>query len=914
MEVNLLETGRFAYRVGNFRDAIAAWEQVGGGGSDRALALNYLALAYHQLGEKNRANTTIQECLELIENLKNSSEKRQLFARALNTEGRLYFSEGETRSALEQWRKAEEFYVKSNDSLGQIGTRINQAQALQILGNYRQALQILKGLEKAIEQEAEPIKTLGFLSLGNALQSVGDLERSRDDILEKYLLPIVQQDTLEPSTLTGNILMSFGNLNRALLKLRRSRLYFDEVDEILIKPSNPIELGNNIARFSCYQKTENKENLDISKLYKNAFCAYRKAEDLFINSKPSDLREMGLQAKLNRFSLATERLKWWRDRAERRGQKQAIFVQSLDREVEEMWQDIQRQNLFNTLPVGRRDISMRLNLVESVLRWRDDLSGEMEKYLSDALTEARKLEDLRFESYTLGKLGILKHQEHYDKAAKEKLQKALDVSQSIHAWDITYQWQWQLGRIYRDRDELNEAERYYQLAINNLENLQARDLVAIDTGLDGVNSDLQVSFREKVEPVYREYVDLLLKPQQPSQENLRKARLAIDQLQLAQLKDFLRCDPQNSKSVEIDKIIDDQKLNSAVVYPIVLQEQIGIILKLPRQQHLIYRKFVYKKENIRKIDVERILNQLRPQLETPYIFRSLEKNSSKVYRWLIEPIQNDLEKSQSDTLVFVVDSLLQNLPLAALYNNATEEYLIEKYAIVLNPGLELAKEPTAFKELTLNPLLVGLSEDPKIDDFEELEFVEQELRDIEEILGDVTQILNEDFTEEKLRQELALGNYNLVHIATHGQFNSNPEETFLVTTPNLERESPENKLKVNELDNLLQIRRQSIANELQLLILSACQTATVDNRATLGLAGIAIRAGARSTIASLWNLNDLSTAEFMKIFYQNLIHKKMSKAKALQQAQLIFLKNSEYRDRYKHPIYWAPYILIGNWL
>lgn len=97
---------------------------------------------------------------------------------------------------------------------------------------------------------------------------------------------------------------------------------------------------------------------------------------------------------------------------------------------------------------------------------------------------------------------------------------------------------------------------------------------------------------------------------------------------------------------------------------------------------------------------------------------------------------------------------------------------------------------------------------------------------------------------------------------------------------------------------------------IELLVLSACQTAAGDERAGLGIAGVAFQAGARSTIASLWNLDDESTSVLMNEFYQELANKKLTKAEALRHAQLALLQN----PKYKRPMFWAPYILLGNWL
>ncbi|MBD0343444.1 MAG: CHAT domain-containing protein, partial [Coleofasciculus sp. Co-bin14] len=101
------------------------------------------------------------------------------------------------------------------------------------------------------------------------------------------------------------------------------------------------------------------------------------------------------------------------------------------------------------------------------------------------------------------------------------------------------------------------------------------------------------------------------------------------------------------------------------------------------------------------------------------------------------------------------------------------------------------------------------------------------------------------------------------------------------------------------------------SSPIELLVLSACQTALGDNRAALGIAGVAVRAGARSTLATLWAVNDEATAALMVRFYQELANSTVTKAEALRRAQQSILKDPRYRQ---HPYYWAPYVLVGNWL
>lgn len=92
-------------------------------------------------------------------------------------------------------------------------------------------------------------------------------------------------------------------------------------------------------------------------------------------------------------------------------------------------------------------------------------------------------------------------------------------------------------------------------------------------------------------------------------------------------------------------------------------------------------------------------------------------------------------------------------------------------------------------------------------------------------------------------------------------------------------------------------------------MLSACQTASGDERAALGMAGMAVRSGARTTLATLWTAGDAATAQMMTEFYRLLIDENLPRAQALQQAQLSLRKD----PKFSHPYYWAPFVMVGNW-
>ena len=114
---------------------------------------------------------------------------------------------------------------------------------------------------------------------------------------------------------------------------------------------------------------------------------------------------------------------------------------------------------------------------------------------------------------------------------------------------------------------------------------------------------------------------------------------------------------------------------------------------------------------------------------------------------------------------------------------------------------------------------------------------------------------------------------------------------------------------MGQLDQLIG-RYQEQGQPLELLTLSACETAAGDERAALGLAGIAVQAGARSVLATLWAIADQSTPILIQTFYRQLFDHNLAKAKALQKAQLTLVNH----ESFSHPRFWAPFLLIGNWL
>ncbi|BDI17533.1 hypothetical protein ANSO36C_33350 [Nostoc cf. commune SO-36] len=385
----------------------------------------------------------------------------------------------------------------------------------------------------------------------------------------------------------------------------------------------------------------------------------------------------------------------------------------------------------------------------------------------------------------------------------------LALAQSSNALEITYSLEWQLGRLLREKKDINGAIAAYDAAVDTLQSLR-RDLV---TNKDVVNQDVQFNFRDSVEPVYRQSVELLLQSQQgkPDEKTLEKARERIEALQLAELDDFFQEACLQGQRVALDKVVDQNNSQAAILYPIILRDELQVIVKIPKQRLQSY------KTKISQADVEKLLLELRRNLVNPTATKLVQTQSQEVYNWLLKPIESHLQKSGVDTLVFVLDGPLRNLPMAALYDG--QQYLIEKYAVALSVGLQLLN-PKPLVQQQLVALTAGLTQPPpKFSKYGPLLGIKSEFDGITKAGVSTTRLLDGDFKKKNLENEIGAASFNIVHLATHGQFSSRLEETFILDY--------DGRINVKDFDTLFRSQGKTIV---ELLVLSACQTAAGDSR------------------------------------------------------------------------------------
>ncbi|NJP12252.1 MAG: CHAT domain-containing protein [Leptolyngbyaceae cyanobacterium RU_5_1] len=515
--------------------------------------------------------------------------------------------------------------------------------------------------------------------------------------------------------------------------------------------------------------------------------------------------------------------------------------------------------------------------------------------LSTAIGQARTLNDTRAESYALGQLGRLYEQTNQWANAQTLTEQALLKMETIQAPEIRYRWEWQLGRLAQSQHQPEQAIASYKAAIATLQSIRS-DLLS-------VNSDVQFSFRDDVEPVYREFIQLLLtaKPgQSPSQSQLQLAIQTVDGLQLAELANYLGCTLAN-----VGRVSEIRDSKAAILYPMLLQntlsrdrgDRLAIIAQFPNQSNAL----IYAETSITAGTAERTIQALRDNLEVPGRTPEVLAGAKTLYDWMIRPLEPALKKTSANTLVFVLDGALRNVPMSVLHDG--DQYLIEKgYAVAISPRLQVFTPSPSPNPLRVSIGGVGLQQTIDGTEFPPILKLQEELDRIAQSVAIGNPLINAAFTVQNIRQQLQSREFSAIHWKTHGTFSSDPAETYVVAY--------QERITTHTLNDLIQVGSRGGIRPLELLVLSACETARGDNRAVLGLAGLAARTGTRSVLSTLWVAQDTPNTEFMARFYQSLSQSGITKAEAVRQAQLALIQTSGHTT----PHIWANYVLIGNWL
>ncbi|MDJ0718207.1 MAG: CHAT domain-containing protein [Prochloraceae cyanobacterium] len=490
------------------------------------------------------------------------------------------------------------------------------------------------------------------------------------------------------------------------------------------------------------------------------------------------------------------------------------------------------------------------------------------KLLSVAEDLAESISDRLALSYVLlDQKKIFFQQGDWEKAI-EISKKGIMAATATGAADSLYQHYWQAARIYKSTGNKLEAKKALASAIATLQDIRGSIALSSFRG--------QLDFRSEIEPIFRDYLELLL-----ADEEVEVALDVFAQLRLFQLQSLFgdNCVDLVEPNFSPDNFL--KKTNSGLITSIVLDNKTYVILQLPD------KKIITKVQNINADSIIADVQNWRSALEFKYTY-NYRAFSEKFYDLLIRPLEPELEDSQVENLVFISDRSLKSISPAVLYEREKQQYLIEKYGISLTLGLSynplkpIPEEPSTLA-LGLTKSYLGQSPLPN---------VAVEIEELKTLLNART-FLDREFTADNFEEAVEKYKLSIVHLATHADFGGTIDTSYILTS--------DRQVNLLELEAILDESKVP----LNLLVLSACATAAGNDRSVLGLAGVGLRSGVQSTLGTLWYVQDEEIAELIIDFYRFLATPGTSTVQALRQAQLKQLKKSE-----QHPAFWSAFVII----
>lgn len=765
-------------------------------------------------------------------------------ADALTVQGHQQLERGNPSGAYESWAKALKLYQRANHQDGIKGSFINQSLAFQQLGQYFNACtQVSKALALVTDYCQTEVRSTVSLTnrsydatdlialqhLGTILQQLGKL-----DISEQVLtIAIAKAETLGDTPQRQALTLNLANTRSFMVK--------DAIQKFQIS-------GEAIVRA------------------KNVTAARDKARQSFESYQELHNTPYQLKAQLNWLDLYQDIDRWLqRDR-------DGIFeISELQEQVvpkhAEILASLQQADLTQLPPLERIYTHLKLS---KLLAQQPKGAGKHPLMMAfdqaqSAQQIAEELDHYRALSFVYGQLGDLYQQSGQGDLSMRSFNLAAQFAQSEQAWDALYQWRSALAQQYEQAGQITNAIASYQSAINALEQVR--------WNLLPVSSDLQFSFKAEVEPVYQQYMGLLLKSENP---NLKLVAQTNQRLRLAELQNYLRCGETN-----LAPLADQNPIGEVVVQILDLADQTTVIVG--------DRHYSVDPEQLQRITAEitTMIQDKRFFDTTPEQYLPLAQS---LHQLILAPALSQKLIPENVPIKFHLNGPLQNIPMGFLHDG--ERYLIERNPIALSNGYV----KTSYNSSNQPGVVIGgvSTQSPSLEEtlLEPLPEVAQEVDAIQTQYPDAKLLLNQDFTHDNLLDNVARPTAKILHLSTHGQFSSDPTQTFLLAW--------DRPLTVQEISGVLEADGEG----LDLLFLSACHSAAGDPRSLLGLAGLSAQSGARNTVASLWSADAAASVLLSRAFYAD-INKTRSMHERLRQAQLKLL-----RSDYGHPYYWANYVLV----
>ena len=892
-----------------------------------------------------------------------TTQNRKAEADRLLEQGNQQFQISQFENAFQSWQQALTIYQEIKDRLGEGQSLGNVGLAYYFIGRYDKAIEFyLQSLAIAREIKDRRVEGQSLGNLGLVYYSIGKYEKAIEFHLQRLAIAQEIKDPYGEGQSLGNLGLAYHSLGKYEKAIEFHLQSLAIAREIKDRNNEGASLGNlGIAYYSLgkYEKAIefHRQDLAIARETKN-----RLGEGQSLGNLGLAYYSLGIYDKAINFYL--QRLAIAREINDPNGEGAALgnlglVYYSLGKYDKAIDFHLQRLAIAREIKDRSGEGKSAGNLGVAY-----DALGKYEKaieFFLQSLAIAREIKDPLGEGQSLGNLGIAyRSLGKYDKAIEFYLQ-SLAISQKIKDRLGEGQSLGNLGNVYRSLGKYDKAIESHQqhlaiaqeikdrdgegISLNNLgltfKTLKQPELAilfykqsinvreAIRKDITKLDKDLQKSYLETISSSYKILADLLIQ-----QDRVIEALQVLDLLKVQELEDYLKnikgsarsaqgvrlLEPEkaisekllavsfeNSSEInnqlanqiqqlpksEINKVPDylNQIPNGTVLlYPFILEDRLEIILfssnNLP----------IRRTTKISQDQLSILINDFRAGLLDTGS-DDYKEPAAQLYKLLIKPIEAELIQFNVKTILYAPDGQLRYIPIAALYDG--KQWLAEKYQVsnlIAYTLSNFSPQPKNSPSI-LTGAFGGKAGEQKFGQTA-LPATVKEVQAIANSFQNSVTLIEEQFTRQAI--ESRFKNHNILHLATHAQFNTGtPDNSFIIFGNG-------DKIRLNEITDW------QIPN-IDLIILSACQTGVGklgDGVEILGFGYQVQKAGAKQAIASFWAVDDAGTQSLMAAFYREFQKGDVTSAEALRRAQVSLIKSSNFN----HPYYWSAFFAIGNGL
>ena len=757
----------------------------------------------------------------------------------------------------------------------QLSVAPSRAENLFQSGKYREAIKIYDRIIPSLNEEERGI---AYYNLAVAQNRIGS-KISAIQSLQKAT-PLLKEISTE-KYIVANLFLSQLYLDRGILL---------EAESVLESTIALARVGNSSNLEAIGRALLGNLNLRLDR-YEEAIKQYRSSWEIAKNPTTLISLSQALWEKTNETAavieatednLERERLKHSIARDLEEGYQRTKQAISISQSTEE--RITARINLLKYFPqfLTRSELTKYRNEAIDLLNQLPDSSykasslialaeisnnTEALRLLSRSQEIATRIDDRFLVALSLENRGKIYLELKNIERAEIDTESAILISEEIVDSERLFFQFWQLAKIQLQRGNQEKAIADYQKALWYLQSNRGEFTVG--------NNHLLFYLKDEVKPFLRDYITLLLSF--PNQENIKKAIETISVLKLSDLQSYFN-DPcfeiLFQLEAEATKTIPKDRAN---IYEFIGENKFYLILETTDGYNV-------RTVDITAKDLEKKVREYRTIVVVP-TGSAFVQPSKELYDILIAPIINDLPETVK-TINFSRDGEIEKIPLETLID-PEDYYLIEKYQIAYSAGLETNIIPNSNGG---EKIIFGLSES-QIETG--LKFATKEVNAIAQTIQGGATFLDQEFTKAVLGRIIQQENIFFLHIATHGNFQGTAKNSYI--------EAFDGKISLNNFKNFLLNAREPM----ELLTLSGCETAIGNQRASLGFAGVSVRARIPNVIGTLWSIPDNVTAILMEEFYRNLaLGKTVPEAKQIAQLEIIELG--------ENPRSWAGVILISN--